>query len=154
VTGTGRERQERSEPAAVFRLIALSATAGIGYFTAERNVRRFDLISEEESPAGTEDAANIPELDALRCEISFPTRALLLAYVTQEYLRAKKAEYFGAVFTRSWDSELFSDLLSFLDSPDLAELPLTRDFSRRLEMFCNSGACREGSAGGRRVFSG
>src|ERR1019366_3806650 len=92
---------------AEFRLIALSPTAGYGYFLRGRSTFRFDLLTEEDVDFGLVDDLLILEIDAIRCDVSFPNRADLIRYSTAEHLRAKKGEYLAAVFTRSWDQAVF-----------------------------------------------
>src|SRR5580698_9284570 len=96
------------------RLVAFSATAGVGFFFYQRTTHRFDLIADQVDRIESDLAAH-SEFGMVQCFLTFPTRPDLLAFATREYLRAKKSEYFTAVFTRELPRELFIDLLTFLD---------------------------------------
>ena len=49
------------------------------------------------------------------------------------YLRAKKVEYFGVIFTQQLDSVLFGSLLEFLDRQVLLTIPVDEEVRRRIE---------------------
>ena len=116
------------------RLVGFSATAGVGYFLNQHLTHRFDLIADEIFAIMIEPGMGRQlEFGVVPCFLTFQTRTDLLAYAREEYLRAKKAEYFTAVFTRELPRELFVDLLTFLDDPDLLDVPVAVEFRRRLE---------------------